>query len=252
MSEDKLNYFLKKYNKEINNLVQVGAHFGQEIKYFEQYNFENIYLFEPNQQAVQVLESKVINLKNIKIFPYALGNVNEVGSMYYSIENDGQSSSLLEPELHKIIQPSINFNEKVLIDIKKFNDLGINNIDFLIMDVQGFELEVIKGFEKKLDDLKFIYTEVNRDNLYKENVLVRDLDSYLLAKGFIRIWTSWRTADMPWGDALYIKRSRIGFVKSNLLLIKNLLLTNSAYFFIYGLLDIRLLKKRLKKLLKRV
>ena len=251
MGKDILNYFLKKYHTEINNVVQVGAHFGQELKYFKQYNFKNIYLFEPNKHAVEILKSNTINSKNIKIFQLALGNENNIRLMNYSNENYGQSSSLLEPELHKKVQPSISFKDKFEVNVKKFKDLGINNIDFLIMDVQGFELEVLKGFENKLDDVKFIFTEVNRDYLYKNNVLVRDLDSYLLGKGFIRILTSWRTADMPWGDALYVRKSRIGFVKSNLSLIKNLLITNSTYFKIYGLIDPRLIKKRIKKILKR-
>ena len=133
---------------------------------------------------------------------------------------------------------------------KKFEDLEISDIDFLLMDVQGFELEVLKGFGNELNLVKFIFTEVNRDYLYENNVLIYDLDRFLKSKDFIRVWTSWRTADMPWGDAFYIKTNKIGKFKIKLLLIKNILTTNKVFFLLYFIFDFRVNKKRVKKLIK--
>jgi FkbM family methyltransferase len=249
MSDIKLNYFFNKYYQEIKNVAQVGAHFGQEIEIFDKYNINQIFLFEPNQNAVEVLKNKTKNLPKIKIFPFALGNENSLSKMYHSSGNEGQSSSLLEPKVHKKVQPEIEFKEKVTIEVKRFEDLKINDIDFLIMDVQGFELEVLKGFGKKLNQVQFIFTEINRDELYKDNVLVKDLDYFLKNKGFIRTWTSWRTADMPWGDAFYLRISRLGKFKKSLIMIKNLLTINKVYFFLYFIFDFRLLKKRIRTLI---
>ena len=53
-----LNYFISKYKDSISKLVQVGAHFGQEIDIFEQYEIDKIYLFEPLQEAHVELEKK--------------------------------------------------------------------------------------------------------------------------------------------------------------------------------------------------
>ena len=250
MSDKKLNFVLAKYKNEIQKIVQVGAHEGQEIPIFEKYNFEKIYLFEPNDTPFQILEKKVEDKSNYKIFKFALGNKNSKEEMYYSTENQGQSSSFLAPEVHKKVQPNIKFQERRIVEIKKFEDLNINNIDFLIMDVQGFELEVLKGFGRKINELEFIFTEVNRDYLYSNNVLIWDLDKYLNRLGFVRTWTSWRTADMPWGDAFYLKSSNISKFKTKYFLLKNLLLTSSLFFYLYKVLDFRIYKKRLKNILK--
>ncbi len=252
VSDVKLNYFFNKYNQEIKNVAQVGAHFGQEIEIFNKHNINQIFLFEPNQNAIEVLKNKTKNLPKIKIFPFALGNENSLIKMFHSSGNEGQSSSLLEPKLHKKVQPEIEFKEKVTIDVKRFEDLKINHIDFLIMDVQGFELEVLKGFGKKLNQVQFIFTEINRDELYKDNVLVKELDYFLKNKGFIRTWTSWRTADMPWGDAFYLRTSRLGKFREYYILIKNFLTTNKIFFFLYLILDFRLIKKRIKKLTRAI
>ena len=77
MSDQKLNYFINKYKKEIKILAQVGAHFGQEIRIFQKYNFDKIILFEPNTEAVEALIDKSKDFKNIQIYPFALGNTNK-------------------------------------------------------------------------------------------------------------------------------------------------------------------------------
>ena len=251
MVDKKLENLLKTYKKEIKNLVQVGAHYGQELEVIEEHINGNIFLFEPNESAVKVLKTKVGINSNIKIFPYALGSKNTLNEMFYSSENDGQSSSLLKPDLHIKVQPQIEFKEKIKVTVKRFEDLNINEADFLIMDVQGFELEVLKGFGKKLKDVQFIYTEVNRDYLYENNVLINDLDAFLKSKNFLRVWTTWRRADMPWGDAFYINLERIGKYKSKILQIKNKLFTNEVVFFFYYIFDPRLIKKRVKKIIRR-
>lgn len=249
MSDKKLESILSKYIKEIQKIVQVGAHQGQEIDIFENFNFEKIYLFEPFHQNAKIIEKKIENKFNFKLFKFALGNENAKKQIYYSVENEGQSSSFLDPYLHKQIQPNINFHNKFLIQIKRFEDLNINNVNFLIMDVQGFELEVLKGFGTKIDEIEFIFTEVNRKYLYSDNVLIWELDKYLFEKGFVRTWTTWRDANMPWGDAFYMRTSSISKSKEKLCLLKNILFTNNLFFFLYRLIDVRVFIKSLKNLL---
>jgi FkbM family methyltransferase len=250
MSDKKLLNLLSKYSKDIQNLAQVGAHQGQEIKIFENFNFEKIYLFEPFYQNVQVIEKIIENKLNYVVFEFALGNNNTKKEIFYSVENEGQSSSFLVPNLHKKVQPSLNFHNKLSVQIKRFEDLDINNVNFLIMDVQGIELEVLKGFGTKIHEIDFIFTEVNRNYLYSDNVLIWELDKYLFEKGFIRTWTSWREANMPWGDAFYLRTSRISKRREKLYLLKNLLLTNNLLFSLYRFIDARVFIKSLKKLLK--
>jgi hypothetical protein len=71
------------------------------------------------------------------------------------------------------------------------------------MDVQGYELEVLKGSKKTLENVEYIYTEVNRANVYDGCVQIEELDSFLRGFGFGRKETNWE--GVTWGDALYIK-----------------------------------------------
>jgi len=59
------------------------------------------------------------------------------------------------------------------------------------MDVQGFELEVLKGGENCIKNIDYIMTEVNRDEVYKDCAKVEQSDQFLDDYGFIRVETSW-------------------------------------------------------------
>jgi FkbM family methyltransferase len=245
-----LEKFLNKYVKEGTNIAQVGAHFGQELEPIIKSGFKEIYLFEPIKSNVDELNKKTKSIKNIEIFPIALGNKNTQTKIYISGNNDGQSSSLLQPELHLELQPNITFKQEALIDLKRFEDLNLT-VNFLIIDAQGYELEVLKGFGKKLENVDYIFTEVNRDYLYKNNVLIKDLDTFLIKKSFVRIWTKWRIANMPWGDAFYMRINPNDKFKLKMYLFKNYLLTNKISFLIYYFLDIRILKNKLKNKIRK-
>jgi len=243
-----LEYFIFTNRHKIKNLAQIGAHFGQEIELFDKYEIKNIYLFEPTQKAISVLQNKILYKSNYQLFPIALGNKNMIHTIHLSDTNDGQSSSLLEPLLHKKVQPEIEFNNNTEIKVKKFSSLGLKDVNFLIMDVQGYELEVLKGFGNCINSVEYIFTEVNRDYLYEDNVLINELDEFLKKNGFIRIWTSWRTADMPWGDAFYVKVNSLWTATRILISFRNKLFTNKIFFLIYFLIDYRVFKKLLKKI----
>ena len=117
-----------------------------------------------------------------------------------------KSSSILEPNYHLKVQPNIHFNETEEITIQRFDDLGIDTLNFLTLDVQGYELEALKGFGDKLNDVEFIFTEINTKDLYSGNALVKDVDKYLKGYDFVRIFTN-IDCFKYYGDAFYIKQT---------------------------------------------
>ena len=83
-----------------------------------------------------------------------------------------------------------------------------DDYDFINIDVQGYELNVFKGAVHTLKNIKYIMSEVNRDEIYKNCARVEQLDVFLGGYNFKRVSTTW---DNPcgvdtWGDAFYIKQ----------------------------------------------
>lgn len=200
----------KKYKLNINGVIHIGAHYGQEYDVYEKYNIENLIFFEALPQTFNILKNNIgdksINGKKPILVNNALGNDTKQIDMYVETANNGQSSSILKPNLHLIQYPWIQFNSKVKVDMIRLNDYDFNKFDynFINIDVQGYELEVFKGSDTILDYIDYIYTEVNFDNVYDNCVHIDDLDKFLNKYNFKRVETD--CAGKTWGDAFYIKQ----------------------------------------------
>ena len=71
------------------------------------------------------------------------------------------------------------------------------------LDIQGVELRALKSMEKYLQHVKYIYTEVNTEQVYKGCNLIGEIDEYLKQFGFGRV-AQQTYKQFGWGDAFYI------------------------------------------------
>ena len=78
-------------------------------------------------------------------------------------------------------------SNKILLNIKKGEDYVINNniknIDFLKIDTEGYELEVLQGFDNFLENIKIIQFEYGGTFLDNNTKLI-DVIKYLENKNF--------------------------------------------------------------------
>ena len=197
----------QKYDMNISGVIHIGAHFGQEAKDYVDNGITEMVFFEPLSENLKVLEenlSYVANDANIMIYPVALGNEEKEVEMYVS-NRDRMCSSILKPKVVLEQYPDITFDERETVEMMRLDDtdLEFDKFNFLNIDVQGYELEVLKGGAKVLEGIDYIYTEINRAEVYENTPHVDELDTYLKPYGFIRVESDW-TGD-TWGDGLYIK-----------------------------------------------
>ena len=195
---------IKKYNMKIKGVIQIGSHHGQENKLYNLTNIKNRIFFEPLNSNFSVLE-KNIEPKHTLV-KKALGNENKKVSMYVEKQNSGQSSSILKPKLHLTQYPNIVFDNTEIVDMIRLDSFeeDLNNYNFIVIDVQGYELEVFKGAEKTLENIDYIISEINRDELYENCARIEQLIEFLSAYGCELIELYW--VGGTWGDGLFIKK----------------------------------------------
>jgi FkbM family methyltransferase len=207
---------IEKINLRSNGVIQIGAHHGQEHKAHKKIGCSKFLYFEPQKDVYEILKENISKEKEendfIKLYNYALGSNCCAMEMYKEKDNTGQSSSLLEPELHLKQYPGIKFTEKETVIVKTLDlvieeeKLDPTDYDFLNIDVQGYELEVLKGATKQLEHVYNIMLEVNRAPVYKNCAMVEEIDDFLKEYGFQRVITNW--AGGIWGDAIYTNRRK--------------------------------------------
>lgn len=201
-----LNYrqLNKQYNVNIKGVIHVGGHVGDELEEYK--GVDNLIIFEPQPHCFEQLGAKARSLDMTPtLVNKGLGNF--IGQAEIKSDKSGLIGSLLDPEI-VLTLPDCNFTEKYLVDVSTLDDEVENpgKYNLLNMDVQGYELEVLKGGTETLKNIDYIYTEVNRVELYKDCAQIGDLDEYLV--DFDRIATCWHGAH-NWGDALYIRKGLI-------------------------------------------
>lgn len=196
----------KKYNMDVKGIIHIGGHYGEEIDEYVRNGIQEIVIFEPLSDSFDVLCENIKDLNaNIIAHQVALGPEETTATMYVS-DNEKQSSSLLKPKVHITHHPHVKFPETEEVEVKVLDDFDYTGYNFINMDVQGYELEVLKGATKTLEHVDYVYCEVNRDEVYEGNAYVEELDEFLSAYNMERVETSWE--GQIWGDALYIKTKK--------------------------------------------
>lgn len=186
----------------ITGVIHVGGHIGEE---FGEYSgLENLIVFEPIDFSFEQLKQNASNygLDHAILINKALGSI--CGKVEMNSDPTGLCASILEPKEHLNFSPDVKFTIKKLVDMSTLDtEIPADHpYNFLNMDCQGYELEVLKGGEKVLEKIQYVYTEVNRGECYANNALVEEIDSYLYDRGFIKKEECWNGL---WGDAFYVR-----------------------------------------------
>ena len=137
-----LDHLIKKYELKINGISHFGAHLGQEIDTYLKNNIKNIHLFEPQSKIFNQLINCNNEKNDLKFYNFGLGSKNEKLKLNLDTA-ESQSSSILTPKTHLELHPNIKFDGSENIEIKIYDDLKIENVNFLNIDVQGYEHEAL-------------------------------------------------------------------------------------------------------------
>ena len=122
--------------------IDIGANLGL-FTYFMSRASKHVFAFEPNPYPLGNLKSLVD--KNVTILPIALGNSDGPIKIKIPHHENGWSSNgaSLSPR-------SEEPGELIEIQCRKLDSLNINNIGLIKIDVEGFEIEVLKGAKETI------------------------------------------------------------------------------------------------------
>ena len=196
----------KYWNIAPTGVLHVGAHLGEEASDYEKFGWTPVIWVEAQPSLVKVLNSKLDPSKH-KVIEAAIWEEDGV-PLKLHIASNSQSTSLLNFGSHADSYPDITFVSEIDVSTKRLDSLITPDEmpNFINLDIQGVELSAIKSLGKLLLSVDYIYTEVNKNEVYEGCTLVTDLDEFLVVNGFKRVSTRWYLRE-GWGDALFIRSS---------------------------------------------
>lgn len=194
------------------------------------------YCFDPSNQ-------NRIDIGNQIIFPYGLWNEKTTKEIW--LTKFSYASSLYEPNYDQL-NKFINFDSHLLIGKKKINlevldqvtkNENLDYCDFIKIDAEGAELNILNGAKKNLDNALGLEIEINfiEKNINAPNGLeVIDFCKKNYFEIFILNRESWRknlkinineNHQLIWADAVFFKTEQEIYRKLNLLDKKQIFIT---------------------------
>jgi FkbM family methyltransferase len=189
-------------------VLHVGAHFAEEALDYEKFGWTPVIWVEAQPSLIQALKSKLDPSKH-KVIEAAIWVENGV-DLKLHIASNSQSTSLLEFGSHSDSYPDITFVSEIDVTTKRLDSIirADEMPNFINLDVQGVELPAIKSLGNLLLSVDYIYSEVNKSEVYQSCTLISELDDYLSLNGFKRVTSRWYIQE-GWGDAFYVRDTKI-------------------------------------------
>lgn len=227
------------------SFIDVGARGGPPAQWLKLSRQMNYLCFEPDQAEAEALRLNFVNNPQIHalVSECALGATSGSATIY--LTHSRPCSSLLKPNAALLDM----FPHRGLFQVEKELSIPIDSLDaelkrlgsfgdFIKIDVQGYELEVLRGGVEALSQSIGCELEVSFIEIYKDQPLFAEVDQWMRSKGYFladleRFW--WRRAAAPveiqrrgtlaYGNAVYLKKeithpqNRLVAVKSTIICI---------------------------------
>lgn len=168
-------------------IIDIGSNKGQFILLIEQL-FPNkiIHSFEPLAEVLEIQRRFFDYNKNIFFYNFALGSISTIKKFFITKRKDSSS----------FFKINKNENKSKYLQIKNEKNIQIKSLDDVLMnreikkpilmkiDVQGYELEVLKGSENILKKIEYILIEVSENEMYEGQPLSHEIIQFLQDRNY--------------------------------------------------------------------
>jgi len=205
--------------RQLKTIFDLGAHVGETAcSYAENFQCASIHSFEPHPQTFCLLQANVRRFPNVNTLNVAVGE--KEGTVALHVNQFSATNSLL-PNVNELkegaVAAAMRPVGKVTISLCSLDsycrDQNVSFIDLLKMDVQGYELHVLRGARRLLAEgrIALIYSEVQFEALYEGQAYFQDVYAELMRHGIqlVDLYGHNRSlySALRWCDALFVNPS---------------------------------------------
>lgn len=158
-------------------ILEIGCNDGTDtLAFLRVMPQAKIYCFEPDPRANRRFKKHLgSQFDTVRLFEIALSDRNGQIDFHSSAGGDSLegwdlSGSIRPPKNHIVKYPWVKFEKTITVSTYRLDDWcadnGVKQVDFIWMDVQGAEADVIAGAPKILQETRFLYTEYSNKELY--------------------------------------------------------------------------------------
>ncbi len=173
-------------------ILDVGAHHGESVEFFKAiFPNSTIYSFEPDPDNYKLLKDFCdnINLNNTQsglIHPVNMGIAEKEGTMSFYKQSISHLGSFLPVNRHS--KDSLGYassanNNVIEVSVTSLDAFcsqsNVRNVDLLKIDVQGYEVAVLKGAMQTLPKVRCCTIEVNFFDFYQNSSSLLEVETIM-------------------------------------------------------------------------
>ena len=191
-----LKFFKKNLHDKQINVIDIGAHKGETLKFFlDNFNVNKIFVFEPNKELFEYIKKK-FNDKKIYLFNYGVGIKNEKKVLNITVDSASSTINNINKntEYFKRKKRLLSFGSKKFflgtqtIKVVNLSEFILNKetkIDILKIDTEGYEFYILNGIQKPdFRKIRYIYFEHHYDLMIDKKYKFRDINELLKRNNF--------------------------------------------------------------------
>ena len=167
---EKFLKYCENEGKRFNHILDIGAWVGTWSMAMNKY-CGRVVAFEPDPLHYECLVKNVT--EDVETHQLAVGQENKM----ISLSNDDFTQS------KRVVGEGT-------IPMVTVDSLGIDDVDLIKIDVEGYEMEVLKGATETLKNIQYLMIELN-NNTKKYGSSNAEIERYLLKIGFRELMSHW-------------------------------------------------------------
>ena len=200
--------------------LDIGANIGNHTVAFAPF-CSKVYAFEPQEKTGSILQKNIHENKllNVTVLPYGLSDTTDQLELHINMTGNNGMSSFCNGHNGNVCEKQ---TAKVNIGDNIIRELGIQSVDFIKIDVEGFEAKVLNGLQNTIKKHQpFICLEWNRGCIGDEDKSKVDY----ICNNLLLDYTVYKIADISgkkyWAEKKFgnIKRILHRLTRNNLYLI---------------------------------
>lgn len=174
----------------VDGVIHIGANSGQERNRYRKRGLEVLWV-EAIPDVFAQLQTNIRGLSRQRGIQALLSDSDGETVDFHISNNEANSSSMLELNLHKQIWPEVHYSKTIQLKTSTFTSLvnqysiDLSRYSGMVLDTQGSELRILQGAGPLLSHFDYIKTEAADFEAYKGCARLEEIQAYLAGHGFV-------------------------------------------------------------------
>ena len=210
---DNINYVgsFERLNIDVNGIIHVGLWDFVEHYCYTKLVGNNVIGVEANKEVYEKMSKPVSDECEYLCFNECVYSEDGLEKQFYlandcSTLNPVAYNNHLQSKLHG--GQFVNVKTKKLSTLIEENNIDMNEYDFLNIDAEGAELEILKGFEDHLKYINMIFLETSLDDRNNTGAYHHVIAEWLKERNFSLAEMSDSYRYENWGDSIFVRNDR--------------------------------------------